>query len=270
MPRIAQCGIAHASDLRPLGRTGADTDPRQDGVASPRDTSGRFPAEAPGRAENSKFSGQGRSPGSWTRTTCIVRLVLAACLLRLFPGRGAYGEGRFHLPLRGSAGMGSDRSAPASLFIPSLHQDIAMETVGVRKLACNAPCVKRRRGTAINLSRGGLRLAAASIARVLLLFPIMPFLIRCALAFCVAALPFAAQAGQPYVKVEARLSAEQRHATGLDTLSADLLELLNKLLREDTAKTAKAEPVPGPAITAAPPPRGGGNVGLAAQPEEGR
>ncbi|MBN8480722.1 MAG: hypothetical protein J0L88_03930, partial [Xanthomonadales bacterium] len=44
--------------------------------------------------------------------------------------------------------------------------------------------------------------------------------------------------------LEQRLTPEQLHATGLDTLSAEQLALLNRLLREDTAKalaTAGAE-----------------------------
>ena len=43
----------------------------------------------------------------------------------------------------------------------------------------------------------------------------------------------AAGAQQAYLDIEQRLTAEQRHATGLDTLSATQLELLNRLLRED-------------------------------------
>jgi hypothetical protein len=48
-------------------------------------------------------------------------------------------------------------------------------------------------------------------------------------------------AGQPYVDIEQRLTAEQLRATGLDTLSSGQLELLNQLLREESAKTAKAD-----------------------------
>ena len=50
----------------------------------------------------------------------------------------------------------------------------------------------------------------------------------------------AAMAGQPYVDIEQRLNAEQRHATGLDTLSAQQLQLLNRLLREESVKTVEA------------------------------
>lgn len=53
--------------------------------------------------------------------------------------------------------------------------------------------------------------------------------------------PIAATAGQPYVNIEQRLTAEQQRATGLDTLSPVQLELLNRLLREESAKVAKAE-----------------------------
>src|SRR4051812_32779276 len=94
----------------------------------------------------------------------------------------------------------------------------------------------------------------------------MHSLLRSALVFCLAALPCAVLAGQPYVKVEERFSAEQRHATGLDTLSAEQLELLNTLLRDDSAKSAQTEPAPGPAISNDPPPRVGGYVGLDDQP----
>lgn len=53
---------------------------------------------------------------------------------------------------------------------------------------------------------------------------------------------FNAGAGQPYVDIEQRLTAEQRHATGLDTLTPVQLELLNSLLREETAKLVKGDP----------------------------
>jgi len=50
-----------------------------------------------------------------------------------------------------------------------------------------------------------------------------------------ALLPLAAPAGSStHVDIEKRLTAEQRHATGLDTLTAEQLRLLNQLLR-DTA-----------------------------------
>jgi hypothetical protein len=58
--------------------------------------------------------------------------------------------------------------------------------------------------------------------------------------------PSAAMAQQSYVDIEQRLSAEQRHATGLDTLSPAQLELLNRLLREDLPPrevSAQANPV---------------------------
>lgn len=54
--------------------------------------------------------------------------------------------------------------------------------------------------------------------------------------------PGAVMAQVPHVDIELRLTAEQRHATGLDTLSPAQLELLNRLLRE---ASAKAEPGPG-------------------------
>lgn len=43
----------------------------------------------------------------------------------------------------------------------------------------------------------------------------------------------------PYVDIERRLTAEQFHATGLDTLSPAQLELLNRLLREEATKTVE-------------------------------
>lgn len=62
------------------------------------------------------------------------------------------------------------------------------------------------------------------------------------LAF-VAIAPLAAIAAQPYVAVEQRLTAEQLHATGLDTLTRAQLALLNGILREDeAAKAAVAAP----------------------------
>lgn len=49
-----------------------------------------------------------------------------------------------------------------------------------------------------------------------------------------------AGAKPPYVPIEQRLTAEQLRQTGLDTLSADQLRLLNELLSEDREKVAKA------------------------------
>ncbi|MEO8461255.1 MAG: hypothetical protein ABI451_12065 [Dokdonella sp.] len=56
-----------------------------------------------------------------------------------------------------------------------------------------------------------------------------------AIVFAVAS--FVAIAAPPYVDIEQRLTPEQRHATGLDTLSPAQLELLNSLLRDDSART---------------------------------
>ena len=50
----------------------------------------------------------------------------------------------------------------------------------------------------------------------------------------------AAVADQRYVNVEERLTPEQMRATGLDGLSKAQLELLNRLLGEDTAKVVQA------------------------------
>jgi hypothetical protein len=53
-----------------------------------------------------------------------------------------------------------------------------------------------------------------------------------------------ALAAQDYVNVEDRLTPEQRRDTGLDTLTAQQLELLNRLLRENAATRAAAIPAP--------------------------
>jgi len=53
-------------------------------------------------------------------------------------------------------------------------------------------------------------------------------------------MPFAVLARQPYVDIEKRLTAEQLHATGLDTLSPDQLKLLNGLLQEDVSNAVAA------------------------------
>ncbi len=62
------------------------------------------------------------------------------------------------------------------------------------------------------------------------------------LTLCCAS--FAAVAGQPLQKndidIEQRLTAEQRHATGLDTLSTAQLQLLNRLLRDQAMNAALA------------------------------
>jgi len=49
-----------------------------------------------------------------------------------------------------------------------------------------------------------------------------------------------ALAGQPYVPIEQRLSAEQMRATGLDQLRWEQLSLLNQLLREQQDNVAAA------------------------------
>lgn len=48
-------------------------------------------------------------------------------------------------------------------------------------------------------------------------------------------------AKQPYVELEKRFSAEQMRATGLDTLSSEQLDLLNRLLNDEIASTVDAE-----------------------------
>jgi hypothetical protein len=60
----------------------------------------------------------------------------------------AYGEDRFHTPLRGSAGIGPGRkpskAVPASLLNPSLYPNKEMDTVGERKLRLLRCAVKLR------------------------------------------------------------------------------------------------------------------------------
>jgi len=51
----------------------------------------------------------------------------------------------------------------------------------------------------------------------------------------------AAFAGQAYVNIEQRLSAEQLRETGLNTLSLEQLERLNQLLRDDSKKISETE-----------------------------
>lgn len=61
------------------------------------------------------------------------------------------------------------------------------------------------------------------------------------LAMVLSFASFAVMASAPYLNVEQRLTAGQRHATGLDTLSPAQLELLNNLLREQSVKAAEAD-----------------------------
>ncbi|WP_170865772.1 hypothetical protein [Pseudoxanthomonas yeongjuensis] len=63
---------------------------------------------------------------------------------------------------------------------------------------------------------------------------------RYVLALTLSVASLAVLAEQPYVDLEQRLSAEQLHATGLDSLSAEQLKLLNSLLRDDVARAVEA------------------------------
>lgn len=63
---------------------------------------------------------------------------------------------------------------------------------------------------------------------------------RYVLALTLSLASLAALAKPPYVDLEQRLSAEQLHATGLDTLSPEQLQLLNHLLRDDVVKAVEA------------------------------
>ena len=66
---------------------------------------------------------------------------------------------------------------------------------------------------------------------------------RYVLALTLSLASFVVLANQPYVDIEQRLTAEQLHDTGLYTLSAEQLKLLNSLLRDDVAKAVKASKV---------------------------
>ena len=73
-----------------------------------------------------------------------------------------------------------------------------------------------------------------------------PHLLATALLLAVTGL---AVGKSTYVPIEQRLNAEQRKATGIDTLSPTQLQRLNELLRDDIAQAVaaeKAEPVTPP------------------------
>ena len=59
---------------------------------------------------------------------------------------------------------------------------------------------------------------------------------RVFLVLLLAIISFAAAAQQAYVDIEKRLSAEQLHETGLDSLTPGQLARLNVLLRDDAAQ----------------------------------
>jgi len=65
-----------------------------------------------------------------------------------------------------------------------------------------------------------------------------PHLLATALLLAVTGL---AVGKSTYVPIEQRLNAEQRKATGIDTLSPTQLQRLNQLLREDIAQAVAAE-----------------------------
>ncbi|MFO1516362.1 MAG: hypothetical protein U1F22_05505 [Lysobacterales bacterium] len=74
------------------------------------------------------------------------------------------------------------------------------------------------------------------------------------------------------IDIEQRLTPEQRHATGLDTLSTEQLALLNRLLREQAAAADGADaPRVAPAARADGSPRAAaGLIGLDDQPIHSR
>ena len=60
-------------------------------------------------------------------------------------------------------------------------------------------------------------------------------LLSLALSVLILTMPLLADAQQRYVPIEQRLSPEQLQATGLDTLSAQQRQLLNRLLSDEQA-----------------------------------
>lgn len=62
---------------------------------------------------------------------------------------------------------------------------------------------------------------------------------------------FAVVAAAQWVDLEQRFTREQMHATGLDTLTAEQLATLNRLLREDAETRTAAQPMAAPAAVAA-------------------
>lgn len=65
-------------------------------------------------------------------------------------------------------------------------------------------------------------------------------LARYVLGLTLSLASLAVLAQQPYVDLEQRLSTDQLHATGLDTLSPEQLQLLNQLLRDDITEAVAA------------------------------
>jgi hypothetical protein len=61
-------------------------------------------------------------------------------------------------------------------------------------------------------------------------------------ALALGAMPSVVLAQQAYVNIEQRLTAEQLHEAGLDTLSATQLAALNRMLREESTPPVKAAP----------------------------
>ncbi|HEV8694953.1 MAG TPA: hypothetical protein VGQ93_12340 [Lysobacter sp.] len=60
------------------------------------------------------------------------------------------------------------------------------------------------------------------------------------LALALIAMPSTALTQTSYVNIEQRLTAEQRHEAGLDTLSSAQLSALNRMLREESTPTVNA------------------------------
>ncbi len=70
----------------------------------------------------------------------------------------------------------------------------------------------------------------------------MAILRRCCLIACCGLFgAMSATAGEAWTDIEQRLTSEQRHATGLDTLTPAQLQLLNQLLRDEQQKVVAAE-----------------------------
>ncbi|UHQ19828.1 hypothetical protein LVB87_01285 [Lysobacter sp. KIS68-7] len=90
---------------------------------------------------------------------------------------------------------------------------------------------------------------------------------RLALCIVLASACVAAFAASQWIDLEQRLTREQMHATGLDTLTAEQLATLNRLLRDDAEATARAQPVAAAPAAAAPEKEGHSNwVGFNDEP----
>ena len=135
----------HTSDLRPLGRTGTH-------ARTYRSTRHGSTPRRPGSGQPPR--GGSRSGRGWIPWPGQVFGLVdmrhgdASPTVRRFPATRASAddEDRFHTPLRGSAGIGPERSlsraVPASLLNTSLYLNREMYTVGECKLRLQRCAVK--------------------------------------------------------------------------------------------------------------------------------